>query len=143
MPPERVSRRRFVFGGIATLVGVSLVGRSLANADVTEGIATVVKARLDYLSLDRTGLYRFAADFVERLPPIPPRTRQRLTWLAWTYPVYARVFRPSGLETEMVTSFLLGSDFFRRGTDETRVVRYIGFYDPYSMVCGNPFARLN
>ena len=110
---------------------------------MTEGIATVVKARLDHLSLDQTGLDRFAADFVERLPPIPPGTRQRLTWLAWAYPAYARVFRPSELETEMVTSFLLGSDFFRRGTDETRVVRYIGFYDPYSMVCGNPFARLN
>ena len=39
--------------------------------------------------------------------------------------------------------FLLSSDFFALGADESKTVRYRGYYDPVRQVdrCGNPFAR--
>jgi hypothetical protein len=43
-------------------------------------------------------------------------------------------------EDRVVTQYLMSSDFFKNGADETRTVRYAGYYDPM-IACGNPFAR--
>ena len=45
-------------------------------------------------------------------------------------------------EERIVTNYLLSSDFFVNGADESRTVRYLGFYDPLR-ACSNPFARLD
>jgi hypothetical protein len=38
--------------------------------------------------------------------------------------------------------FLMSTDFFLNGADETRTVRFLEFYDPYRG-CRNPFARFD
>ena len=43
-------------------------------------------------------------------------------------------------EERVVSAFLLSSDFFVNGADTSRIVRYLGFYDPLK-ACSNPFAR--
>jgi hypothetical protein len=41
----------------------------------------------------------------------------------------------------MITQeYLLSTDFFRNKMDESRIVKYIGFYNPYQMPCTNPFS---
>jgi hypothetical protein len=49
-------------------------------------------------------------------------------------------FWPKEFDEAVVTAFLLSSDFFQNGADETRTVRYLAYYDPYKYACGNPFA---
>jgi len=44
------------------------------------------------------------------------------------------------LEDEVVGEFLLSTDFFHRGADEKRELRYLGVFDPYERQCMNPFA---
>ena len=38
---------------------------------------------------------------------------------------------------------LLSTDFFRFDADESRVIQYVGFYDPSLAPCTNPLARLD
>jgi hypothetical protein len=45
-------------------------------------------------------------------------------------------------EEYVVGKFLISTDFFWRGADVTRPVRYLAFHDPYRAPCVNPFARL-
>ena len=44
---------------------------------------------------------------------------------------------------EVYTDYLLSTDFFRNGADQSRLVRYVGYYDPAVTPCNNPLARLD
>jgi hypothetical protein len=44
---------------------------------------------------------------------------------------------------DVYTRYLLSTDFFRNGADESRRVRYLSFYHPYVTICYNPLARFD
>jgi hypothetical protein len=46
------------------------------------------------------------------------------------------------LEDNIVTEYLLSTDFFFHDADESREVRYLSFYEPRLAPCRNPFANL-
>jgi hypothetical protein len=81
-----------------------------------------LRGHFAYLALDREGVARYFADFARyhngfsRHLPLPPA-------------VY--------------TNYLLSTDFFRNGADESRPVRYLSYYDPAVTPCNNPFARFD
>lgn len=73
----------------------------------------------DYLTLDPAGVTRFVADFQEHFGAVTPQA------------VAAnRIF---------YTKYLMSTDFFLNGADESRVVRYVMLHDPYVSPCWNPF----
>ena len=39
--------------------------------------------------------------------------------------------------------FLLSTDFFRHGGDESRALRYVAYFDPYRSPCANPLAEFD
>ena len=41
----------------------------------------------------------------------------------------------------MHTRFLLSTDFFQNGANETKPVKFVALYDPYVTPCYNPLAR--
>ena len=45
-------------------------------------------------------------------------------------------------KSQIVGTFLLSTDFFYTGMDETKPVRYKGLYQPYNNACSNPFSSL-
>jgi len=137
------SRRQFIDAMLGGLVVVS--GLRYWRSNQEEAVLLVLHKRLDYLQLDPQGARAFAADLVSRrlLSPV------RLKLIGAVAPLYMRM----GLnghdvlqetirhgEERVVSSFLLSSDFFVNGADTTRIVRYLGFYDPLK-ACSNPFAR--
>ena len=141
-----MSSRRALLGGLAGLGALAVLGagRILSVTD-QKAIAAVVRKRLAYLRLDDDGVRRFAADLSVRHTV----SAGRLRVLAAAGPLYTRLSLSghnhllNGIrhgEERVVTLYLLSSDFFRNGRDETRIVRYLGFYDPFQ-ACGNPFAR--
>jgi hypothetical protein len=70
-----------------------------------------------YLERSAPGARAFARDFPSRNPGV-------------------RQFqRP---ETDPLEQFLLSTDFFQDGGDETRTVPYVALYDPYLNPCWNP-----
>ena len=92
----------------------------------TELTAATLRRLLPYLQLDDDGLARFGRDLraaggrdlLRRADAGDARARE---WLG--------------------QQFLLSSDFFWNGADESRPVGYRAYYDPYAQACANPFAH--
>lgn len=76
-------------------------------------------AHFDYLDLDSAGVEQYFADY--------QRSR----------PMFSRRLP---LSQDVHTRYLLSTDFFRHGADESRRIHYVGFYDPYVTPCNNPLA---
>jgi hypothetical protein len=139
-----MKRRAFLSFGLAGgLVGLG-AWRTLCTTQ-QEAVVAVLRKRLNYLQLDEANLRRFAQDAVARQAVSGPRLRL----LAAAGPLYSQIalsghdLISEGVrhgEERVVTLFLLSSDFFQNGRDETRPVRYVSYYDPVQ-ACGNPFAR--
>ena len=146
----KIGRRKFISGILAAGASIYIGGWwffKVRKGDASDYIISVLRKRLDYLTLDNDGLKRFARDFQERTSP---RRRYWNSWLGILSPVYA-VFdfykitpqpkRFSSFETEIVTQYLLGSDFFIYDADTNRTIHYLQFYDTFETGCANPFAN--
>ncbi|MGB5081167.1 MAG: hypothetical protein WBO23_10540 [Burkholderiales bacterium] len=144
-------RRQFLVAGLAGLAGLTgLVTWRFIRSSDEDAIIAVLRKRLDYLLLDDNGLRAFAGDLVAQ----KTISGNKLRMLDVAGPVYtqlsfasyrnalARALRHG--EERIVTLYLLSSDFFPTGADETRTVRYVGYYDPIRYPrppCSNPFSR--
>ncbi len=140
-----MTRRSFV---LALLAGLGLAAGAtwrLTRGNDAETIEAVVRKKLGYLKLDPEGLRRFAGDLAERRLI----SRSRLRVLRAAGPLYMRLaldgdnFLAHAVlhgEERITTLYLLSSDFFINQADESRTVRYLGYYDPLR-ACANPFAR--
>jgi hypothetical protein len=143
-----IERRSFLLGG----AGLALIaGFGVWGADVfsQREIVSGVRRKLSFLTLDDAGLHAFAKDYINSM------LAKRPSWYRWKVHFHALFARPSaarwGISTDnrskrdrlddyLATLFLLSSDFFVKGADETQVVGYVNLYDPMR-ACGNPFAR--
>jgi hypothetical protein len=140
-----IQRRNLLLG----LAGLGVVGAALrwsgASLAPQDAVKTIIYKRLDYLSLDAAGVSQFAADYVSAMNI----SAAKLRLIGALAPIYRRLSSEPGHllyhatrygEERVVTRYLLSSDFFASGADETRTVQYLGFYDPLR-ACGNPFRR--
>ena len=141
-------RRSLLIGlGIAAAAVVGVVG--IGDVVTETEIASAVRRRLGTLNLDEAGLHAFAKDQIATLLAKRPtwrRVKTRLRSALSKAPVIHydistdKRTRRERLEDNLATVFLLSSDFFWNGADESRVVKYRELYDPMR-ACGNPFAR--
>lgn len=142
------TRRRLLLGVAAGTAGIAGAGiwRYFGASDA-EVIAVILRKRLDYLRLDPIGVAAFARELSAR-DIVGDRPLHLVGMLE---PLYVRVPFPGDNplsdrirhgEERIVTMFLLSSDFFRNGADETRMVHYLSFYDPLRQPCATPFSRL-
>lgn len=144
----RIARRKILLGsaGVIGVLGLGVWG--FGGLGLEAEIVSVLRRRLSFLKLDADGLRAFAkaqvrALFDKRIP----------TWNRMKYHFQSAV-GPAGrydrstdtrskiarAEDTLISTYLLSSDFFWNGSDESRIVRYIAYYDPMD-ACGNPFAR--
>jgi hypothetical protein len=138
-----IKRRHVLLTAIAGIAGI--VGVRFALSSDEDAILAVLRKRLDYLQLEERGLKAYARDLAasHRIASI------RLRWVQMIGPLYTK-FDSLGRnpiahsvrhgEERIVSTYLLSSDFFVNGQDESQIVRYLGFYDPLR-ACANPFAR--
>lgn len=142
------TRRKFLLGGVAVAavagLGIATFGPRAAAAHISDA----VRRKLSFLKLDEAGLQAFATDQVHVL------LAKRPTWSRWKYHYFAmfgkqfsrytrsndKRTRTERMEDNFASTYLLSSDFFLNHADESRVVKYLGFYDPLHP-CGNPFWR--
>jgi hypothetical protein len=144
-----ISRRRVLVGGLA-VAGVAGLGVwGLGPIGLALEITRVLHRRLAFLKLDEAGVRAFAKDQANAVfhKKIPTWNRLRYHFLASVAPSFKRYLRSTDtrsrtvrLEDAVVSTYLLSSDFFLNGADESRVVNYIAYYDPL-LPCQNPFAR--
>ncbi|MGD9843506.1 MAG: hypothetical protein AB7U99_11535 [Steroidobacteraceae bacterium] len=139
-----MKRRTFLYSGAVAIS--ALAAWQLSKGSDEETIAMVVRRRLDYLKLEPDGLRKFAHDMAQLHVIFSARMRA----LSSISPIYTRFSLSAANnslanllrhgEDRIVSSYLISSDFFINGTDESRVVNYLGMIDPLR-ACGNPFAR--
>jgi hypothetical protein len=149
-----IKRRRFLLGGlgIAALSALSVWGAGVA---AESEIAIAIRRRLAFLRFDEAGLHSFAKDYLQFTKDyVRSRLAIHPSWYSWKFHIYSLLrgrvdrlglsndtrSRRQRLEEYWATLFLLSSDFFVTGANESRVVRYVALYDPMR-ACGSPFAR--
>jgi hypothetical protein len=143
------NRRRVLLGGLG-VVGVVALGAWGGGRPVLESrIADVLQRRLSFLKLNPDGVRAFARDQVTAVfnKKIPTWNRLRYHFLSAVAPSFQRFYRSTDkrsrlarLEDTLISTYLLSSDFFLNGADESRTVNYVAYYDPLRP-CQNPFAR--
>jgi hypothetical protein len=145
-PAATTTRRGFVYGLAASGALVGWIGWRFHRGTVADAMEVVVRKCLDYLQLDPDGVTRFAQDLAARNEISAAKLRM-LTVAGRLYtalPSSSHNFVLDAIrqsEERVVTIYLLSSDFFINGSDESRLVRYRGLYDALHP-CSNPFARL-
>ena len=140
------TRRRMLMTAIAGFGGLA-VGR-FAMADPRSAIITVLRKRLWFLQLDEAGVQQFATD----LAGLAVFSEPKLKMIQATAPLYRHIdftgrhsiamgFRHG--EERIVSTYLLASDFFLNGADESKVVHYVRLYQPTKNLdaCSAPFSR--
>ena len=143
-----ISRRRMIVGGIGVVGVGGLAAWGLGRIGLKAEIVALLKRRLDYLKLDEQGVQTFATDRVDAMFNKKIPTWNRLRYHFGAGIPSARRFQRSTdarsrvvrFEDAVVQLYLLSSNFFIDGADESRVVRYVGYFDPMHP-CQNPFAR--
>ncbi|MGO8858689.1 MAG: hypothetical protein ACLQO1_23775 [Steroidobacteraceae bacterium] len=145
-----MNRRRAILGGLAAVGLAGLAAWGLGHVALEAEIASILRRRLGFLKLDPNGVHAFAKDQTDATfhKKIPTWNRLRYHLLAAAAPSYKRFFRSNDtrsrvarLEDNLISTYLLSSDFFLNGADESRTVNYVAYYDPLRP-CQNPFARL-
>jgi hypothetical protein len=130
-------------GGTLGVVSGVFAWRFLRSTDI-DAMVRILNKRLDYLRLDDEGVQKFASD----LSKIGHVSSAKLRIVPTLGMLYDHL--PDGHnfildairhgEERVVSSYLLSSDFFVNGSDPSRIVKYLGMYDPLR-ACGTPFAR--
>src|SRR5208283_3515170 len=110
-------------------------------------IVDVVRKRLSYLKLDEAGVQAFARDAVAVNLVASPKLRAFAAVGLLHANAQVDRFNIQAIrhgEERIVSSYLLSTDFFQTGADETRTVNYLGMYNPFrSAPCLNVFARFD
>ena len=144
--PE-LSRRGFlaaVIGGLAVACGALFAFAGRGNPD--DVVVAILRRRVGFLGFDEALLREFSADYVRSRASYERQLALlSVAALPLTYVTLYR-FVPMGhplrrLEDNVVTRFLMSTDFFLHGADSEREVEYQGFYDPLRTPCRNYIAR--
>lgn len=120
-------RRRNVLIGLASVFGTGVVAAShwtLFGRYTDTGFAQYLRLRCYYLNLEVS-----EADY-EKFVRLYKKH----------YGLYEARWSPGALEP-MAAIFLLSTDFFVNGADESKPVRYKQFFHPYVSPCWNPLNR--
>ena len=141
-------KRRRILLAVLGLPVVGILGVWGADFATESEIVSGVRRRLSFLRFDEAGLHRFAKDYIRSL------LAKRPSWYRWKLHFHVLFYKPvarwgistdnrsrrARMEDNFATLYLLSSDFFVTGADESRAIQYVSLYDPMR-ACGNPFAR--
>jgi hypothetical protein len=143
-----MKRRHFIIGSLG-FVAVAAAGVWGAEYLTESEIVSGIRRRLGFLHFDDAGLHAFAKDYIRTM------LAKRPSWYRWKYHFHSLFSKPAAaqwgisndkrtrreqLEDSFATIFLLSSDFFVKGADESRSIQYLSYYDPMHP-CSDPFAR--
>lgn len=143
-----LERRQFLkLSAVAAAAG-AMPGIWLVQSQGKPFLEAMLKEKLSYLDIESGAIPRFVDEFI----------KAKSSWLEFKsglLGVGLNVFesvedikctigedRFIELEHELAKNFLLSSDFFFNGANESTPVRYVRYYDAFNTACANPFARL-
>ncbi len=150
-PPFRsklgfMSRRSFLSLGVLVigLLAISWVWLAFRRNQASDLVVAILRRRVGYLKTPPGCFQEFAESYLVD----KAKYRELLDQLAvlafpltyvTIYPFLSMNHGLRRLENTVVSQFLLSTDFFQNGADESRELKYIAYYDPYVAACRHPF----
>lgn len=133
-----MKRRSFLkLSGLGIAGLVALPGLAYVSTSVKSGAVGILLKEFKYLKLDEKGVEDFVNDFFSKYS------------YDMTYHLKIRSYYLLGIQSDksslvgdLANKYLLSTDFFRNRMDETKIIRYIGLYNPYQIPCSNPFSNI-
>ena len=131
-----MKRRKFLMlAGMGSVAAAALASFKFITDPFEEVAKGIIKSELNYLDLDDQGVDKFINDYA--------RLKDRNYKLTMKgYSLFGINAARSGKVHQLVSAYLLSSDFFQNGMDSNRVVKYVGLYDPYLRPCAHPFSHV-
>lgn len=127
-----MKRRKFlVIAGVGTLISALASGKFLATS-FEDSAEKIIRGELEFLKLDDAGLKAFVRDYAA----VKDR---KYKLIVKSYVLLGIGPEQSGKIHQMVSTYMLSTDFFANKMDESRVIKYIAMYDPYLRPCSHPF----
>lgn len=140
-PKRRLLLKTALISSIALATAGVITWRNNKETDI---IVAILKNKLGKLKIKNDDLLVFANEYVES----KQRYKKQFTYLSLLSSIFI-VITPYALlpmnhplkrmEDNIVSNFLLSTDFFQQGANSNNEVRYLGFYDPYQRPCTNFF----
>lgn len=130
-----MKRRKFL-----TLAGIGSAFMAVASlkfftTSFDNAAVALIKGELEFLKLDPEGVIKFVQEHAKN-----KNRSYKLTLKGYHFLGVSS--SKSGKIHQLVSNYLLSTDFFLHKMDETRVVKYVGFYDPYIRPCTHPFSHI-
>jgi hypothetical protein len=141
---KKLTRRLFI-GATAVILGAG--GKWWYGVSPTAYARSLILERLPYLKLAPGALDAFVKDIAAYEHP---SGNQRFATLFGLHLAHGLTHLTGGnfrkkldyYETQLVTLFLMSTDFFPNGEDISKPVQYLALADPYVAACSNPVAVL-
>lgn len=130
-----MKRRRFLtFAGIGSAL-LLLPSIGLLSTSVNKATVGIIMKELDYLKLDKTGVEKYVEDYYKLVH------LNFFSQMKWKFFYFLKIdAENSNSIKDVVSYYLLSTDFFYNKMDESQEVKYLGFYNPYKTPCGRPFS---
>jgi hypothetical protein len=129
-----MKRRNFLtIAGIGSVVA-AITSFKFTSTSFDDAVVNIIRQELPYLNLDEEGIRKFADEYAK-----DANNTYKLTLRG--YSILGINSSKSGKIRNMISTYLLSTDFFINKMDEKQLVKYLGFYNPYKRPCANPFTR--
>lgn len=130
-----MKRRKFItIAGIGSALA-AVFSLKFFTTSFEDAASAIIRDELVFLKLDEGGVARFVRDY-----GVNRDTNYKLAVKG--YSLLKISANKSGKIHQLVSSYLLSTDFFQHNMDESRILRYVGLYNPYKRACAHPFSHL-
>jgi len=127
-----MKRRKFItIAGVGALVTAVASGKFLTTS-FEDSAESIIRRELNFLKLDDAGLRAFTKDY-------SALKDRNFKLIVKSYGLLGVGSGRSGKIHQMVSTYLLSTDFFTNKMDESRAIKYVGIFDPYRRPCAHPF----
>lgn len=142
-----MKRRKFIIGSLAGIFSLATYGAyKYLSGFSGEIIVSILERRLGYLNVDNKSFVQFARDYIvfkasekEKLKIISVFSLPLKVYSPYRFLEQGNPIRR--LENDVVTKYLLSTNFFTLDDPDNEPVDYLGFYDPLLRPCQNPLMR--
>lgn len=145
----RLTRRKLLaVSGLGFVAAGSALFVSWRTAKETDIVAALLRNRLRSLKIEPEIFEQFSVEYIETRKEYASKLRLLSTVAELFSLVTPYQMLPMGhswrrMENNIVSSFLLSTDFFQNGARVDVPVHYLGFYDPYRRPCVQFFSDVS
>ena len=123
-----------MIAGVGSAIAAVAAVKFLTNS-FEDSVEMMIRKELDFLTLDEAGVKEFAKQY--------SYTKDKEYKLAIrAYSLIGIKASQSGKIHQLVSNYLLSTDFFIHKMDEFRKIEFVALYNPYTHPCAHPFSYI-